>query len=335
MDIGLICEFRNPSEWQRHPSDVYDETLDVLIAAEEFGFGAAEVLEHHLVDDGYIPSPLVACAAIAARTKRMRLGPNIALLPLYDPVRFAEDAAVVDCIARGRLDICVGIGYREVEYEALGIDIRTRGARMDEACQILKGLWSGEPFSFHGKFFNLDNVRIAPQPVQAGGPPLWIGGFVRAAARRVVHYGDGYTLGQVDRTYYDMYVEELKAAGRDLASARVRIAGGGFVVVSHTPEETFQQLAPHVAYWMNAYASWFEGNDRTNLWDKVTDAEGVRAGGLLKVFEPEQAIAYFQGIKAQMPIETMGICLTPPGFPATKMLPHLELMAKEVLPAIR
>lgn len=335
MDIGLICEFRNPAEWQRHPSDIYDEILDVLVAAEELGFGSAEVLEHHLVDDGYIPSPLVACAAIAARTKTMRLGPNIALLPLYNPVRFAEDAAVVDCISRGRLDIGVGVGYREVECAALGIDIHTRGARMDEAVQILKGLWSGKAFSFHGKFFDLDEVRIGPQPVQSGGPPLWIGGFVRAAARRVVKYGDGYTLGRADRAYYDTYVEELKAAGKDPSTARVRIAGGGFVVVSNSPEETFQRLAPHVAYWMNSYASWFEGNSQTSLWAKVTDAEGVRAGGLLNVFAPEQAIDYFNSIKALMPVETMGICLTPPGFPATAMLPHLELLATQVLPAIR
>ncbi len=106
-------------------------------AAEALGFNAVEFAEHHFSDDGYIPSPLIAAAAVAARTKHIRVGTNILLLPLYDPVRVAEDTAVLDAVSNGRLELGVGLGYRKVEYEGHGIDFTGRGERADEALEIL------------------------------------------------------------------------------------------------------------------------------------------------------------------------------------------------------
>src|ERR1700722_480048 len=115
MNFGLICEFRNPAQWERRLSDVYEDAIAHLCFAEKLGFAAAEFLEHHFVDDGYLPSPLIAATAVAARTKSMRVATNIALLPLYDPVRFAEDTSVLDALSNGRLDVGVATGYRNVE----------------------------------------------------------------------------------------------------------------------------------------------------------------------------------------------------------------------------
>jgi alkanesulfonate monooxygenase SsuD/methylene tetrahydromethanopterin reductase-like flavin-dependent oxidoreductase (luciferase family) len=333
MKFGLICEFRNPDRWRRETSRVYGEVIDHLCAAEELGFEAAEFLEHHFVDDGYIPSPLVAAAAVAARTKTMRLATNVALLPLYDPVRFAEDAAVVDAISNGRLDLGVSIGYRAVEYAGYRIDLKTRGARMDEAVQIVTRLLEGEAVTFEGSFYQLNNVKVTPRSTQKPRPPLWIGGFVRAAIRRAARYGDGYT-GVASRQVYETYLDELRIAGKDPALARVRASQSGYFVVSRDPERTFNLLAPHVIYWADSYASWFEGSD-TQVWSRIGDTQTLRTSGLLNVFTPQNAIAALKKLQAEVPLEVFSFLLAPPGLPVKQMFESLELFAQEVMPAFR
>ncbi len=337
MEFGLICEFRNPEQCKRPHTDVYDEIIDYVCRAEELGFHAVELLEHHFVDDGYIPSPLVAISALAARTKKMRLASDVALLPLYDPVRFAEDTAVIDIISHGRLDVGVSIGYRALEYDGYRIDIKTRGARMDELVQIVRRLWTGEAVTFEGKYYKLKNVKVTPSPVQKPTPPLWIGGFAPAAIRRAARYGDGYTsvwAGDPSREAYKIYTDELKAVGKDPASGRVRLCKTGYLVVSKEPEKSFNEFAPYVTYWANSYASWFEGSG-TKVWDAIKDVDGLKASGLLTVLTPDKAIAFLKEMQDAIPVETFSMELTPPGMPCAKSFKSLELFAKEVLPAFQ
>jgi alkanesulfonate monooxygenase SsuD/methylene tetrahydromethanopterin reductase-like flavin-dependent oxidoreductase (luciferase family) len=331
MNFGLICEFRNPERWKRSTFAVYEDIIDHVCEAESLGFRAAEFLEHHFVDDGYLPSPLIAASAVAARTKIMRVATNIALLPLYDPVRFAEDTSVLDALSNGRLDVGVATGYRDVEYSGYRLDLKTRGARMDEAVQIVRRLWQGESVTFDGTFFKLDKVKVTPRPIQSPNPPLWIGGFAKPALRRAARFGDGYT-GISDKQNYDDYLQEVEAAGKPRSSARVRGTWTGFFVVSNDPEKTFERLAPHAIYWGNSYASWFEGSD-TQVWSTVTDNEGLRASGLLTVLTPTAAIEKIKTICAGVPLETFSFCIAPPGVPVSEIFEHLALFAKEVIPA--
>src|SRR5271156_4182121 len=148
MRFGLTTDFRNPPGSGKTSATVYAETIELFTWAESLGFDAAYVFEHHFTDDDYMPSPMVAATAIAARTKRIRVGPDIAILPLYDPVRVAEDGAVLDVISNGLLDFGAGLGYREVEYTGYGLDLRKRGARANESLQIIRALWQGETVTF-------------------------------------------------------------------------------------------------------------------------------------------------------------------------------------------
>ena len=127
------------------------------------------------------------------------------------PVGLAEDGAVLDVISNGRLDLGVGLGYRPQEYAGYGIDIKTKGARADEALQIIRRLWQGETVTFHGKHFNIEGAKVTPRPVQEPNPPIWVGGFNRIAIRRAAKYGDGYT-GPANKQTWDMYREELQKA---------------------------------------------------------------------------------------------------------------------------
>src|SRR5579859_6833626 len=189
LTFGYLYDFRNPPQWHRPWAELYAEILDFIVWSESVGFQGAWVPEHHGAEDSYMPSPLVMLAAIAARTKTIKLGSAIALAPLYHPVRFAEECAVLDTLCGGRLEMAVAIGYRRREYEAYGVDFSTRGRRTDEFLEIVRRLWAGETVCFEGAHFNLKNASITPKPV-SGRIPLYMGGFNAKALDRIAKYGD-------------------------------------------------------------------------------------------------------------------------------------------------
>lgn len=184
MKFGVYFSFRNPAQWRRPWEDVYRETLGQIALAEVLGYDAVWLTEHHFVDDGYSPSVLPLAAAAAVQTRRVDIGLFIALLPLYHPVRLAEDAATVDVLSGGRLILGLSGGYREAEFRGLGIPFAERGARADEALEILHGCWEQEPFSYSGRHFQLENVVLRPRPVQRPHPRLFYGGGSPAGFRR-------------------------------------------------------------------------------------------------------------------------------------------------------
>ena len=121
MKFGIWYHLRNPERWKQPAQDLYRKTLDQIVAAEKLGYDSVWVSEHHFTDDGYLPSSLLFLAAVAARTTRIRLGTLILLLPLHHPLRVAEDAAVLDILSNGRVDLGVAAGYRVEEFEAFEV----------------------------------------------------------------------------------------------------------------------------------------------------------------------------------------------------------------------
>lgn len=329
MRFGLTTDFRNPPGSGKTSAYVYAEIIEHMAWAESLGFDAAYVFEHHFTDDDYVSSPLVAATAIAARTKRMRIGPDIAILPLYHPVRAAEDGAVLDLISDGRLDFGVGLGYRPPEYAGHGVDIKRKGSRADEALQIIRRLWQGETVTFHGKHFNIEGATLSPRPVQRPNPPIWVGGFSRAAARRAAKYGDGY-IGPSDKTIYQTYLDELRAAGKDPGKARV-MGGELWLMVSDDPDKTFAACAPHLLYWFNSYAKWFEGAD-TSPWPHFDSADQLRSANLVNILTPDQAVNHLKKRIAEVPVEMYTMMLSAPGADMSSVEKGLELFAKKVMP---
>lgn len=333
MRFGVFTDFRNPPNSARGSAEVYADIIDHMVWAESLGFDDALILEHHFTDDGYIPSPLIAATAVAARTKKMRVMTNIVILPLYDPVRLAEDAAVLDVISNGRLDLGVGMGYRPEEFAGYGIDLKTRGARADEALQIIRRLWQGERVSFHGKHFSLDGARLTPLPVQKPNPPIWVGGFSKYAIRRAARYGDGYTAGGMNKAAYDQYLAELRKLDKD--AARARVTGGAlWMIVAEDPERTFATLAPHVLYWYNAYAKFFETTE-LKLWPVMKSVDELKSRELMTVLTPADAINLIRQQIAEVPVESYAISMCPPGVPVSAVRANLELFAQKVIPHFR
>lgn len=330
LTFGYLYDFRNPLEWRRPWADLYAQTLDFISFTESLGFAGAWVPEHHGSDDGYAPSPLVTLAAIAARTKTIKLGSAIALAPLYHPVRFAEDCAVLDILSGGRAEMAVAVGYRRREAAAYGIDFSSRGRRMDEFLEIVRRLWAGETFSYAGQHFALKNASIVPTPTRP--IPLYIGGFTDKALERTAKYGDGY-FGNPE--VWELYRQKLRACGKDPAAARMRIQGL-FVLVARDPEKAMEEVAPHYHYVNNAYGRWLSedrgstGFDGTLLTPMTLEA--FKASGILRILTPPQAVEMLSEMLAKAPVEHFMMML-PPGFPPERFAPYAELFAREVMPA--
>lgn len=167
-------------------TDLYAAAIDMCAWADQHGCLAAVLCEHHGSEDGYLPVPMILASAIAARTERLMISLVAAILPFYDPVRFAEEIAVLDIISKGRTSYVLGLGYRPEEFEHFGIDRAVRGKLADEKLALLRALLSGEPVVHQGR-----RINVTPSPQTPGGPSLMWGGASLAAARRAGRNGLG------------------------------------------------------------------------------------------------------------------------------------------------
>lgn len=173
--------------------------IDAALAAERLGYESVWVTDHLALPKedaerfGHIYEALTTLSYLAASTNRVRLGVSALVLPQRNPVEVAKEVATIDALSGGRVILAAGIGWSQGEYANLGQNFSNRARRMDEALKVLRTLWrGGTSASYQGKYYRIERAVISPQPVQAGGPPLWVAGNSPAAVRRAVHYADGW-----------------------------------------------------------------------------------------------------------------------------------------------
>ena len=276
MRYGVIFSCQDPEGSPiGHPA-VYESALACAVAAEDQGYDWINVTEHHVAADGYLPALFVLLAATAAQTERIRLSTGMLILTLHNPLRIAEEAAVLDIISSGRLTLGVAAGYREVEFEAMQVDYRTRGKRFVESLELMRLAWTGEPFTFTGEIFDLPELVVRPVPIQRPGIPLWLGGTTEVAMRRVVRHGAPVFPGATDEitvvaqrmASYDRLREELGAAGpRELVLPRL-------AVVADTTEEARRRALPGIRAMLQTYQSWGLPVDFSQMlsdWERLDD----------------------------------------------------------------
>ena len=170
----------------------FHEAVDEIRLAETLGYDCAFVSEHHFMPDDMFPSPLIALAYIAARTSKIRLGSGVVLLPLHDPVKVAEDCAVLDLISGGRLILGIGQGYRPEEFSGFGRELAHRPGRMREGALLIRRLWTESKVTFRGKHFSVDDMAFTPKPLQKPSPPIWVAAEKRSAVELAAEIGDGW-----------------------------------------------------------------------------------------------------------------------------------------------
>ena len=331
LTFGFVYDLRNPARWRRRWEDVYAETLDFAVWSESAGYAGAWVPEHHLADDGYVPTPQVVLGALAARTSTIRLGSGVVLAPLHHPVRFAEECAVLDIIARGRLEMQLAIGYRRLETQMFGVDFSKRGRMFDEFLEIVTRLWAGEEVTYAGQFYQVTGARLSP-PAPRGRIPLHIGGFTKRALARAVRYADGYS-GTVEGA--ELYLAKLREAGRDCTNPSMRVTMQYFAVAEE-PARALAELAPYYLHVYNSYADWIAEDEAVGVAEEFTfrrvSLDEFVARGIFKVLSPAEAIAMLRALRARIPAEHVMLTL-PPGIPPEEFCPYAELFAREVIPA--
>jgi probable F420-dependent oxidoreductase len=281
VGIGLFTGQVPPGS-ERTFEQEYRETLELVRLAEALGFDSAWVSEHHGSSDGYLPSLLVMLAAYAAATSEIRLGTGVILTPLHDPIRLAEDAAVVDQLSAGRLTLGLGVAWREEEFRMFGTPLAERRTRIEETIEICRRAWTGERFSFEGAIFRHDRIRVTPSPVQAGGPPILIGGYVDAAFHRAGSIGDGHITDVADheavRTAVTGMERAARDAGRDPSQLHLALMQNAFV--AEEGDDAWRTVRDGVMYQLGAYEAWGKGQDtpeHDSLEPSMDEPETARA----------------------------------------------------------
>jgi len=316
--------------------ETFSESLEQAIFAEELGYDSVWLFEHHGVEraDGgshYFSSPLIALAAIAAVTERIRLGTGIVILPLLPPVRVAEDALLVQAISGGRLVLGVGAGYRPEEFAAFGVPFEERAARMEESLHVLRRLFSETRVTHRGTFFALDDVTIVGAP-DLSPPPLWGGGWAPGAVRRIARHCEGWIgglTGDVEKlaSCIATYLGELekldsaKEAPAALALEREVFVGG-------TVEELDEARAALHALYAEEHLAWRHPNVPSSP-PKSFDA---LAADRFVVGTPDEVEAELRRY-ANLGVTDLLCRMHYPGLPNELARSSMELFAREVMPA--
>jgi len=192
LKVGyLVCQ-QVPSH---DVGGLLSEIAEEAKVAESVGFDGVFVSEHHQRGDDYIPSPLLLASFLSQQTRRLHIGIAVAILPLYHPVRLAEDAALIDHMCGGRLILGVGAGYMQPDLEGFGVDRKHLGSLMEEGIEIILRSWTEEGWGFRGRHHVLANMHVTPKPLQRPRPTLWVAAASDQGVRRAARLGDGWVIG--------------------------------------------------------------------------------------------------------------------------------------------
>jgi alkanesulfonate monooxygenase SsuD/methylene tetrahydromethanopterin reductase-like flavin-dependent oxidoreductase (luciferase family) len=232
-------------------ADFYEQRLDFVEYYDRLGFYGYHLAEHHGTPLGMASSPSVFLAAVARRTTRMRFGPMVYLLPLYHPIRLAEEIAMLDQLGRGRLDVGVGRGRSPVELESFGIVPATSEQLYEESLEIIRRVLRDGVVTFSGQHFNLEDVRIQMRPLQTPHPPFWYGiGSPSNVERFVAADFNVITISKLALAaeIVHKYLDQAAQAGKDLLAGVCR-----FVVVADTTDEALAIARRAYPYWHKSF----------------------------------------------------------------------------------
>ncbi|UDY38027.1 LLM class flavin-dependent oxidoreductase [Dermatobacter hominis] len=279
--FGLRFDLRHPDLSPVTASERYRACVDMCEWADARGAVFIGLSEHHGSEDGYLPSPLTLAAAVAARTSSAVINVAALIAPFHDPLRLAEDAAVVDLISGGRLALIVAGGYVPSEFEMFGVPMSERAQRVTEAMTTLRAAWTGQPFEHRGR-----TVTVRPTPTSEGGPMLLMGGTSEGAARRAARLADGFVPS--DLACWEHYRDECLALGRPDPGPSRAAAGGEVVVLAEDPEAAWEELGPYFLHETNAYGRWQQESGLPTPFAVASDVDELRAGDQYRILTPDE-----------------------------------------------
>ncbi|CAN5700199.1 LLM class flavin-dependent oxidoreductase [soil metagenome] len=336
IGVGLFTG-QIPSGSDRTYTREYRDAVELARLTEEAGLDAAWVSEHHFSADGYLPSLLPLLAAFATVTERIELGTGVILAPFHDPIRLAEDCAVVDQLAGGRLLCGLAVGWREEEFRQFGIDVSSRVRRLEELVDILRLAWTKERFDYSGRHHSYEGVAVTPKPARV--PPILIGGFVDDAVRRAGRIGNGFISSRVPlervRESMAMAAEERAGAGRE-GPPIVGLLHNAFV--TEDPEGDWPMVRDGIGHQLGTYDGWRAGTDVPGvpLEVKPPPEDDIRQATAYGT--PAEVVDYLGpvvDILAEYPTSHLVLRLHYPGMTREPAARAVELLGREVAPRLR
>ncbi len=264
MKFGLLTLFDYYPE-DCAPQEYYRFLLDEIAYAEELGFDSVWMGEHHFCN--YLcPSPQVFAAAVAQRTSRLRLGTAVALLPLHDPVRLAEDYAMVDVLSNGRLDFGVSRGFQKSSYDGFGRSMDESRELFAEGIELIDKAWSQDTLAYEGRYRRVPNLPVLPRPVQRPRPPIWIGaGPTPESYEFAAAHGYNLMLASVlapitqFAPFVQLYRDRLRETGYD--PAQVAISTGNHCYVGTSSTQAKEVWAKHYLRYLHFVSTLVETKD--------------------------------------------------------------------------
>ena len=331
MKFGIFINAQQPRG--DNPVARFGEALAQARLARDTGFDAIAAGHHYLSPPYQSLQSLPLLARLAGETGSMELCLSVLLLALLNPVHVAEDVASLDIMSEGRVVFGVGIGYRDVEYEAFGMTARDRVPRMLEALELIKRLWSEEVVNFEGRFFRVHEATCTIRPVQQPHPPIWIAANADQAVLRTARLGYPWfinphaALPTIERQW-QRYQQRLAEAGHALPTTRPIILE---CHVAPTHEAAVETARPFLAAKYEAYAQW--GQDKVLPGEesfRVDFDELARDRFILGT--PDEVVAQLEERISRLDTNYFVFRLGWPGMAAPTILRVIELMGEKVLP---
>lgn len=326
--FGVMYDCRRTPDSDMTMTDVYDATIEQAAFADELGFDHAWFTEHHFLEDGYLPAFQPLAGAIAARTNNIRISTDIALMPLYHPIRLAEELAILDHISHGRMELGLGMGYVPEEFKAFGVPLKNRVSMTEEGIQILRLAWGDGPFSFDGKRYQLDNVDVHPKPVQPGGPPLWIAAMSTPGAMRAARFGTNLLPQGRRAEVLDPYRQAVADGGADPTERRVGIIRSFYV--SDDRERDWPIIRQAERFRMSVYDKFMDATPDDYGW---REPGGIPQGSFMGTVD--ECVGEIVSFVQEFGITDIASSGLPPGVEPEFMANNLNRLATEVLPEVR
>ena len=335
--IGLFT-LQTHSDNPVTPPTLYKQTLEQVKLAEKVNFDSAWISEHHFLPDGYCPYPPILASAMASVTSRIKIGSAGIILPLHNPIRVAEDAALVDNISNGRFSLGVVLGYRKEEFDGLGIPIKQRPSRMDEGIDVIIKACGEGNFSYSGKRYKFDNLNVTPKPVQKPHMPIFIGAFEKPAIKRAGRLGFPLLIGpgrtmQMVRDTLDFYNEGAKEAGKDVRNVEHILIRETFV--NSDGEKTWEGGNKYIINMYKYYLSlgvkiFVRGKQLTGLDDPMFEH---LAEDRFMIGTPDECIKEIKRYNDELNINYIACRMVFPQANHEIISNCIELFGKEVIPA--
>jgi len=318
-------DFRAPGATPDGRAELFKRAVEQVSYLDTHDQDAVMLSEHHGSPDGYLPNPLIVGSAFAACTERIQITISAIVVNLHDPLRLAEDIALLDNLSGGRVTYTLGLGYLPAEYEQFGKSWATRGDDIERAIGVLRQAWTGEEFEYNGR-----RVRVTPAPLSQPHPFLFYGGGSRAAARRAARLDLGFAPQVADPELRKLYDAECRSHGRNPGFVMTPPPGPSTVFCAEDPDKFWHAYGEYLLADARAYDAW-HGDHASHVRDSSTTVDELRSGTGYVVCTPDELIERCRSKEFRL-VTSHPLC---GGMPEQPSWDSVHLIGDKVIPALR